>query len=279
MKPYHLAAICLALVTATHTAGTGADTKQWTATPAPAGKSTPGPDDRTSFDLEGDPGTVFQDKLSVVNTGDTARSLDVRADGSWISLAARTVKIPARTRADVPFAVAVPADAAPGAHPGALVVSGEGRQVRVPLAVRVAGAALPALAVEHVRVSREGGGAVIRYALVNRGNTALAPRLDIRADGLFGTVLRRTATGVPARLAPGRSVRLAERWADAPRLDSVRVRLTATAPGGARATASGSYTPLPWLFPALGGLAAVLAAAVLLLVRRSRRARSAGAAA
>ncbi|MEV8479607.1 hypothetical protein [Streptomyces sp. NPDC051173] len=279
MKPHHLAAICIVLLTAAPTAHATPNPRQWTATPAPAGRSTPRPDDRTSFELEGDPGTVFQDKLSVINPGDTARSLDVRADGSWVSLAARRVKIPARTRADVPFAVAVPVTAAPGDHPGALVVSGEGRRVRVPLAVRVTGAALPALAVEHVRVSREGGGAVIHYALVNRGNTALSPRLDIRADGLFGTVLRRTATGVPSRLPPGRSVRLAERWADAPRLDSVRVRLTATAPGGARATASGSYTPLPWLLPALGGLAAVLVAAALLFVRRSRRARRAGAAA
>ncbi|MFI1799030.1 hypothetical protein ACH427_17015 [Streptomyces sp. NPDC020379] len=277
MKPHHLAAVCVVLLAAAPTAD--ADPRQWIATPAPAGKSTPRPDDRRAFELEGDPGTVFQDKLSVINPGDTARSLAVRADGSWVSLAVRTVKVPARTRADVPFAVAVPAGAAPGDHPGALVVSGEGRQARVPLTVRVSGAALLALAVEHVRVSREGGAAVIRYALVNRGNTALSPRLDIRADGLFGTVLRRTATGVPAELAPGRSVRLAERWTDAPRLDSVRVRLTATAPGGARATASGSYTPLPWLFPALGGLAAVLAAAALLFVRRSRRARRAGAAA
>ncbi|GAA0338693.1 hypothetical protein [Streptomyces blastmyceticus] len=257
-----------------------AEAKPWTATPAPAGKSTPRPDDRSSFYLEGEPGTVFEDKLSLVNPGDTARSLDVRGDGPWIVLAARSVRIPARTRADVPFTVAVPSAAEPGDHSGALVVSGEGRQVRVRLGLRVTGApALRALAVEHVRVSREGGGAVIRYALVNRGNTALSPRLAIRADGLFGTVLRRTAAGVPAELAPGRSVRLTERWPDAPRLDSVRVHLTATAPGAARATASTSYTPLVWVIPALGGFALALAAATVLLVRRFRRARRTGAAA
>ncbi len=279
MKPHHLVAISLgALLLVTPTAF--AEAKPWTATPAPAGKSTPRPDDRSSFYLEGEPGTVFEDKLSLVNPGDTARSLDVRGDGPWIVLAARSVRIPARTRADVPFTVAVPSAAEPGDHSGALVVSGEGRQVRVHLGLRVTGApALRALAVEHVRVSREGGGAVIRYALVNRGNTALSPRLAIRADGLFGTVLRRTAAGVPTELAPGRSVRLTERWPDAPRLDSVRVHLTATAPGAARATASTSYTPFVWVIPVLGGLTLALAAATVLLVRRLRRARRTGAAA
>ncbi|WP_116212129.1 hypothetical protein [Streptomyces olivoreticuli] len=279
MKPHHLAALSIGvLLLATPTAFAGA--KPWTTAPAPAGKGAPRPDDRSSFYLEGDPGTVFEDKLSLVNPGDTARSLDVHGDGPWIALAARRVRIPARTRADVPFTVAVPSAAEPGDHSGALVVSGEGRQVRVRLGLRVTGApALRALAVEHVRVGREGGGAVIRYALVNRGNTVLSPRLAIRADGLFGTVLRRTAAGVPTELAPGRSVRLTERWPDAPRLDSVRVHLTATAPGAARATASGSYTPLVWVLPVLGGFALALAAATVLLVRRFRRARRTGAAA
>ncbi|MBT2385793.1 hypothetical protein [Streptomyces sp. ISL-11] len=252
-----------------------ADDKPWTAAPAPPGRAAPGAEDRTAFYLEGGPGTVFEDKLTVVNLSARARTLDVRATGPWIALAARHVRVPPRTRADIPLTVTVPGGAPAGDHPGTLVVSGDGRQARVRLAVRVTGGpALRALTVENVRVERAGTGAVIRYALVNRGNTALAPHLTIRADGLLGTVWRRTASGVPAELPPGRSLRLSERWPDAPRLDRVDVLVTASAPGAARASASGSYAPLPWVLPALGGLGLALVAAAGLLVRRhSRRSR------
>ncbi|MCD9144582.1 COG1470 family protein [Streptomyces albireticuli] len=254
-----------------------ADPPPWTAAPATngeggeGGKSTPA---RTAFYLEGGPGAVLEDRLSVANPADQPRSLELRGSGPWVALAAKRVRVPPRTRADVPFTVTVPSGARPGEHPAALVVTGGGKEVRVPLALRVTGGpALAALAVEDVRVEKAGTGAVIRYSLVNRGNTALAPTLVIRADGLFGTVLRRAASGVPAGLPPGGRVRLAEPWPGAPRLDRVDVRVTATAPGGAHASATGAWTPLPWALPALGGFALALVAAAGLFVRRRRRAR------
>ncbi|MEU2516181.1 COG1470 family protein [Streptomyces syringium] len=251
-----------------------ADTRPWTAAPAPGGTRGPGAEDRSSFFLEGGPGTVIEDRLTVVNPGDRARTVALRGTGPWIALAERRVKVPPRTRADVPLTVTVPAGTAPGDHHAAVVATGDGRRVRVPMAVRVSGSALPALTVEHVRVSGTGGSAVIRYALVNRGNTTLAPRLTIRAKGHFGEVLNRVARDAPAALAPGGSVRLAEKWPGAPRLDPVEVRITAQAPGAAPATASGSYTPLPWLVPTVLaglGLAGAGAAGRLLVRRRGRR--------
>ncbi|WP_435797861.1 COG1470 family protein [Streptomyces klenkii] len=249
----------------------------WSAVPAPAGTDAPGPDDRTSFYLEGAAGAVLSDKLSLVNPTDRARSLELRASAPWISLAERQVRVPARTRADVPLSVTVPGDrSGAGGLSGAVVVKGEGREVRVPLALRVSGApALPALAVENVRVSAaaDGRGAVIRYAVVNRGNTVLAPRLDIRADGVFGTVLRRTVRDAPAALAPGRAVQRAERWADAPRLDSVTVRVTAAAEGGVRAGGAASYTPWRWVVPVLGGGVFGVLGAVVLVRRVAGRRR------
>ncbi|MEX2985853.1 hypothetical protein [Streptomyces sp. C36] len=252
-----------------------ADAAPWTAAPVPGAKGGGGggrgpQESRSAFYLEGTPGTVLEDKLSVRNPGDRPHTVELRGTGPWISLAARRVDVPPRTRADVPLTVTVPAGTPPGDHSAAVVVSGGGRWVRVPMAVRVGGPALSALSVEHVRVSGTGRSAVIRYALVNRGNTALAPRLTIRAEGLFGELLSRPASGVPDRLPPGRSVRLEERWPGAPRLDRAAVRVTATAPDGTRAAASGSYAPLPWLGPALAGLGALAAAAVARRLLRRR---------
>ncbi|MFF4158502.1 hypothetical protein [Streptomyces sp. NPDC001678] len=258
-------------------APTPADSRpSWTAAPAPGGRKAPTAEDRSSFYLEGAPGSVLEDKLTVVNPGDRRLTVELSGSDPWISLAAGRVSVPPRTRADVPLTVTVPAGSAPGDRSAAVTASGDGRRVRVSMAVRVAGTAFAALSVEHVRVSGTGRDAVIHYALVNRGNTTLAPRLTIRAEGLFGQVLSRQAAGVPTALAPGESVRLAERWPEAPRLDRVAVRVTATTPDGTRAAASGSYTPLPWLRPALGAAAGLVAAgAVVRRVRRLRRRRAA----
>ncbi|MCA6093648.1 hypothetical protein LE181_15955 [Streptomyces sp. SCA3-4] len=270
-----LSAVLLVLLTLPAAPGAAAaDASPWTAYPAPAGAKAPTPEDRSAFYLEGAPGAVLQDKLSVANAGDRPRTIGLRATGPWVSLATARVTVPPRTRADVPLTVTVPAGTTPGRHAAAVMATGEGRLLRVPLAVRVGGPALSALSVEHVRVSGAGGAAVIRYSLVNRGNTTLAPRLALRAEGLFGEVLRRPAYGVPAELPPGRSVRLTEKWPDAPRLDRVRVRITATTPDGIRAAASGSYAPLPWLGPALAAAVALAAAGAAVRLLRRRKARS-----
>ncbi|MFI1972923.1 hypothetical protein BLA24_16185 [Streptomyces cinnamoneus] len=259
-------------------AGTG----PWTAAPA-AGTAdarragdggAPAAGGRASFYVEGAPGTVSEDRLSVVNPGERPQTVELRATGPWISLAAPRVSVPPRTRADVPLTVAVPAGQPPGAHLAAVVATAPGREVRVPVAVRVSGPALSALSVEHLRVTGAGRGTEIHYALVNRGNTTLAPRLAIRGEGLFGEVLRTAPRTAPAELPPGARVRLTERWPDAPRLDRVRIGVTATAPDGTRAAASATYAPLPWLPPVLAGAGGLAVAALAVRLLRRRRARS-----
>ncbi|MEU8982392.1 hypothetical protein ACFWOX_31515 [Streptomyces sp. NPDC058467] len=246
---------------------------------------------------EGAPGTVLQDTVSVRNPG--ARPLTVLlrgadADntsaggftvrkkatdtGAWVGFARTTdgrrvavrevsVRLPAHTRAEVPFTLSVPAGAAPGDHPGAIVVSGGGRSAAVRVQLRVSGPTLSALTVEHVAV-RAGR---ISYELVNRGTTVLTPSLAVHADGVFGTLLDRAPRTLPVELLPGRRVRLGEPWPDTPALDAVDVRLTVTAARGARDTATGSARFVPWgaVAGAGGGLAAVLGA--WLAVRRHRR--------
>ncbi|MGD6752630.1 hypothetical protein [Streptomyces sp. BH105] len=246
----------------------------WTVAPSSAGGTRPADGDgRPYIYAEGTPGAVLEDKVAVSNPGDKPLkvslrgadadnkgdgSLDVRKKatdtGSWIRFAEDTVKIPARTRAEVPFTVSVPAGATPGDHPGAVVARAGGRDAGVSVHLRVSGPTLSALTVENVRVDKGS----IAYDVVNRGNTTLSPRLAVRADGVLGAALDRSRA-LPVELLPGRRISLSEPWKDAPALDAVDVKVTVTAGGGAADSATASARFVPWT--AVGGVLAVLAGA------------------
>ncbi|TQK44983.1 hypothetical protein FBY35_6520 [Streptomyces sp. SLBN-118] len=240
--------------------------------------------------LEGVPGTVLEDTLAVTNPGTKPLTVRLRAAdayntetgalavrgargshgaGTWITLASKRVTVPPRTRAEIPFSVTVPPGALPGDHPGAVMAAFGGREAGVRIHLRVSGPTLAALTVEQVKVS----GGAIHYTLVNRGNTALTPRLTIRADGLFGEVLRRAPRTLPVELLPAQRVTLTETWRDHPSLDSVTVRIEATAPGDAHAKGSASAAFVPWGTVA-GSAAGLLAAAggTVWFLRRRRSA-------
>ncbi|CAM5233552.1 hypothetical protein [Streptomyces narbonensis] len=220
----------------------------WTAAPA-AG--------RPYAYLEGPAGSVLQDSLSVTNPGGRPLTVRLAGEGAPVAFAARTVTVPARTRADVPFAVTVTADTPPGDHRGTVRATAAGRELSVDLLLRVSGPRLAALTVEDVRVDEATG--ALRYTLVNRGTTVLAPTLAVRAEGLLGTVLDRPERALPLTLRPGERAARTEPWPDPPALDSVTVRLTARAPGAPDATARAEAAFVE--LPALGGAAAPLLAA------------------
>ncbi|MFD3537754.1 hypothetical protein, partial [Streptomyces sp. NPDC058661] len=222
--------------------------RDWTAAPA-AG--------RPYAYLEGPAGSVLQDTLSLTNPG--ARPLTVRLSGQGapVSFAARTVTVPARTRADVPFAVTVTADTPPGELRGTVRATAPDREVRVDLRLRVSGPRLAALTVEGVHVDTTTG--TLRYTLVNRGTTVLAPHLAVHAEGVLGTVLDRPDRPLPLTLRPGERATRTEPWPDPPALDSVTVRLTVGAPGAAPATARAEASFAS--SPALTGAAGLLLAA------------------
>ncbi|WP_327423158.1 hypothetical protein OG612_16505 [Streptomyces sp. NBC_01527] len=274
---------------ATARADSGTD---WTARPAASGTATRTGDDggRPYFYLEGPPGTVLQDRLAVTNPGRAPVTVRLRgADaydaedgesavrgskgstgtGGWLRLAADRVTVPARTRAEVPFSVTVPTSAPPGDHPGAIVAESAGRSVGVRVHLRVSGPTLAALTVEDVTVS----GRTIHYTLVNRGNAALAPRLAVSADGVFGTLLRREARTLPVELLPGQRAKLTEPWRDVPALDSVTVRLRVSAAGGAHSEATGSAVLVPWVPVTVGVLLFLAAAAAGAYLLRRRQLR------
>ncbi|MCX4692985.1 hypothetical protein [Streptomyces sp. NBC_01408] len=278
-----------------------ADEPGWTAEPA-AGTATSRPGGaRPYFYLAGTPGTVLEDRLALANTTDQERTVTLRAAdayntadgalavrpaappagaaagaGSWISFGTgTTVRIPPRTRAVVPFTVTVPPAAPPGDHPAAVVATEAGREAGVRVHLRVSGPALAALTVEDVAVRGRGSAAEVAYTLVNRGNVALAPELEIRAKGRLGEVPGRAARALPLELLPGQRVELTEPWPGAPVLDRVDLTLTVTAPGGARATAGASAWFVPWGIAGWTGAGLLLlggtTAAALLLVRRRAR--------
>ncbi|MER6960969.1 hypothetical protein [Streptomyces sp. NPDC000618] len=243
----------------------------WSAAPAGGG--------RPSFYAEGAPGAVIEDTVAVTNRGVQPLTVRLRAagtgtDGLRVAFAGPAdagLGIPARTRAEVPFTVTVPADARPGDRAGEIVVrDSTGRESAVRLLIRVGGPQLAALTVEHVAVR----GDRITYELVNRGTTALVPRLAVHADGVLGAVLDRAPRTLPVRLPPGRRLRLDEPWPDRPALDAVTVRLTVTAPGATEATGRASARFVPRGATAGTAAAGALsAAAVVAAVRRRRRRR------
>ncbi|MFF4254489.1 hypothetical protein ACFY1L_25120 [Streptomyces sp. NPDC001663] len=217
---------------------------------------------RPSFYAEGAPGTALQDTVSVTNRSGRAVTVRLSGSGVPVTFAESRVRVPARTRADVPFTVS-----ARGDRSGEIVARDQdGRTAAVAVRLRVGGPALSALTVEHVAVH----GDRITYNLVNRGTTTLVPSLAVHADGLFGPVLDRPSRTLPLRLAPGRRLQLSEPWPDRPALDAVDVRLTVTAAGGAHDSAGASTRFVPW-GAVLGVAGAVAAGGALSAVRRRRR--------
>lgn len=302
-----LAAVAAAVLSCAVAAPAAADDPGWTAEPvagsAPAAaKAGARPYfARPFFYAAGTSGTVLEDRLALANTSDRERTITLRgadayntADGAfavrsakestgaglWISFGTgTTVKVPARTRAVVPFTVTVPPGSPPGDHPAAVVATESGREVGVRVHLRVGGPALAALTVEDVAVRGKGAAARVAYTLVNRGNVALTPELSITAEGTFGKVAGRSIRTLPVEVLPGQRVELTEPWPGAPVFDRVALTLAVTAPGGARATGSASAWFVPWGIAGstglgLLGLGAVAAAALLL--ERKRRIRSGG---
>ncbi|MGW7299284.1 hypothetical protein [Streptomyces sp. NPDC054829] len=228
----------------------------WSVAPAGGG--------RPSFYAEGAPGTSVEDTVSVTNRGGQPLTVRLTATGARVAFARSEVRVPARTRADIPFTATVP-DTDRSARLVARAPDGASRTVALHLRAEVP--RLSALTVEHVRVDGDG----ITYEIVNRGTTALQPRLAVRADGLFGPVLDRPARPLPAGLDPGERLELTEPWPDRPTLDALDIRLTATAGGGAHDTAHTSARFVPW-----EPIAGVTATAALFAVRhRGRRTRRA----
>ncbi|BBH63846.1 hypothetical protein ACTI_05310 [Actinoplanes sp. OR16] len=274
--------------------------------------------DRSSYTYAVNPGMTARDALVVANHGSAPLTLAVYAAdgyttgegqldlltgdkksvavGAWVQAAAKDVTIPAKSEAEVPFSVSVPANATPGDYVGGIVTSlsqssstetiNVERRLGIKIKMRVGGDLVPGLAIEDLKVDYRGslltGDATVSYTIHNTGNAVESARQEVSIAGPFGWL--RTDAGTvdsPPELLPG------ERWAVAVPLKDVSpaVVLAATATLTPLLTdASGSTTSLdpvtattriwalPWPLTAL--LVAVIALLVLLAVAsRRRRAR------
>jgi hypothetical protein len=313
-KPYVLLlplSLLLALLLAPPAAvpARAADNGSWSVHPAASAVAA-----RPYFYLSADPGQTLRDKAVVTNrTGrpltfrlyaadayNTARDGGfavravgerMRGVGAWARPAKSRITVDGHRSVTVPFTLRVPEGAEPGDHPGAIVAldervdRGDGsmalgvrRAVGARVYLKVGGPALPAVAVEDVRISHHqplvpGLGdstATITYTLHNTGNVTLGPRVELRARGLFGrTLLERHPARIPAELLPGQRVRLSERWRGAPQFDRGDITVTARAEG-TRESGGASFLALPWLVVALAFAAGAAGGALLARARRGR---------
>lgn len=307
------ALVCLLWTVAPAGAAT-ADRITWAVQPAVA----EGQQQRVSFRYDLEPGGTVTDSVTVTNFSDTPVEFQVYASdgvitadgqfdllpaatapkdvGTWITVSAASVTVPAQSSTSVPFTIAVPANATPGDHPGGIVaaltragadgqsqVSVENR-VGARVHLRVGGEVSPQLSVTGMNVDYRGawnpfkpGSAQVTYTLQNTGNVRLGSDQTTRIRGLFGIPIASHASDPVPELLPGSQVTMKDT------IDGVwpLFRISATAGGDAFTVGSDVVDAPPsvtdgvdhaWAMPwgQLILLALVLALAWALIVRRRR---------
>lgn len=272
---------------------------------------------RNWFILDMQPGQVLRDSVALSNTSDEAISFAVYpADAyntansgqfairaasdpqedvaTWVTLGTDAYTVQPGRRVVIPFEVAVPEDAAPGDHVGAIAamnVNPEGttesggvqidimRIIGVRLYVNVAGPTDPKLSIDDVSVATDApafgfGGSqsgTVTYTVTNDGNVRLTPTAEASVSGGLGGPDETLRSGELAELLPGNSLTVTDEWEGLPVIGPLTVKVTAT--GGDEVTASSESVTwiVPWALLVL--LALLLAAVVVVATWRRRRAR------
>jgi Bacterial protein of unknown function (DUF916) len=300
--------------------------------------SAPGSAQRSEFNYELQPGHTVLDQVVILNTSSDPETFTVYPEdatnepqsggfgfeqqgqmhntsvGTWVTVGQTQFTIPAGKEAVDTFQLAIPANAVPGDHVGAIVVqqlhpeappqSKEGVNLvlrfAVPMYVRVVGPVRPAMTIENVTVYHQspllpylGGGAkvAVRFTVVNTGNVILTPTtatVSITAP-VGGTIHQYTVhrgkgaqsktNPLPAQMLPGGRLVLTELWSGLPPFVPLTAHVSATASEPSSsvpvvASASVTFWYLPWL-PVL--IVVVAIGGLIFLLRRRKRLRLAGA--
>jgi hypothetical protein len=281
-----LAAGGLVLVTAApaHANNNG----QWSVSPTGTDGTTP----RDWFEYQLRPGQTLRDLVSVSNLTDNpmtfaiypsdayntpldgAFALRLQKDtnndaGSWIHLGYETLDVPAHSRADLAFEIAIPPDAAPGDHAAGIIAEdttpadvapqGQGvniqRRVGTRVYFRVDGPLQPSLQVAQVgSIHTQAllppftgrGHASIAYEVKNTGNVRLSGQATLVIKGLFGRTIKKFEPVDLPELLPGGSVVVSAELDSLPIIDRVYAEVTVTAPG-VKTVRSAAFWDIPWL--------------------------------
>lgn len=282
-----------------------------------------GPDSRPFVVIGAAPGSVVTDYVAVLNQSDFSLPLSVYPSeatqaqdgtltlanrgavsdaGSWLTLGAATVDVPAQSSAGigsvvVPVTVTIPADAEPGDHVGAVIVSltasgpgGENapsldfeQRVGARIYIHVTGETAPGLVVTQVSARYDHGPLwglpgrgrlTVTYALHNTGNVRVAVQPSVSAAGPFGLLPAEADGSMVNELLPDgvvtQEVVIDDVWPLVRRHITVSAAAR-TAPGGAAvtldpATRSADAWTVPWLW-----LVLLLLATLAVFRRRLRR--------
>lgn len=307
--------------TATPPSGDGEKEAGWAV--APAGPDGPGL--RSAFTYNVKPGQTLRDSVSISNLsskpitfaiypkdafnteGDGAFALDadeVKSDdvGSWITIKVNKYTVPSGKRADIPFEIKVPEDAAPGDHAGGIIaanvepvdtVDKDGvtlavrQRVAARIYIRVAGPLTPELRVKDVQVEKttpvipfKDGKVTISYTLENLGNVRLESATETEVTGLFGRTVKTLKSQDLPELLPGGSVRVTETFKGTPPIEPLTARVKVKSlDTSVTETASKGFFVWSWLVVILLVLiVALLAFRAWRKRRRAKRAEGAGGA-
>ncbi len=215
------------------------------------------------------------------------------AIGSWITLDAESITIPAQSDLTVPFRLSVPANATPGDYAGGLIIqsppvegatTSEGGDAAVRLDVvqrqgvriylTVAGTAQTALGHGDLTWERTGDTVTFTLPIENTGNTILYPTASLSLNSIIGATTELTFAA-PESILPSATLNLEATLSQAAfiQMGSADATLVSDA-GTEQITASFFYVPW-WLVVALLVVLAAIALIVwrgTLFVRRARRA-------
>jgi hypothetical protein len=278
----------------------------------PTGTDTNQPSTRVFLSYDVIPGSVIRDSVTLWNYSNVPLTFQIYATdafndasgafdllpgskpptdaGSWVTLTYTQATLQARHKLDIPMTLAVPPNARPGDHAGAVLAASavegttaNGQKVNLDrrtgsrLYVRVKGALSPALVVENIRtvyhpaLNPLGGSLDATYTVRNAGNVRLTAHQDVAAKGPFGLATKRHKLKDLPELLPGNQITLHTRFSSVPALirATADIHLRPFSPDpdvtGLGAVRRGGHTwAIPW---------SVIAFALMLwLARRSYRA-------
>jgi hypothetical protein len=254
------------------------------------------PEDATN--IPGTGGFGYQSRAQMHNT----------AIGLWVTVGTGSLTVPPGKEVVITFELAVPADAVPGDHVGAVVVEelhspaplkshvglSEVLRIAVPMYVHVVGPLHPGLTIESVRVVHQSpifpylqsARVAVQIELVNTGDDIVDPKsVAMSITGMIGGTIhsytvhqtgaaQSKANPLPVQMLPGAKLSLTEVWAGIPPFDPLTAHVTATGTDpttGLAVTTSGSK--VFWYFPWVLVLIVVALIALFVLWRRRRRSR------